>query len=52
MISFNPISVVHARPIIPSRYMEALSDDNDDNHNMDQENTIEIGKKVLFQIHL
>ena len=45
MISFNPISVVHARPIIPSKYMEALSDDNDDNHNTDQEDTIEIGTK-------
>ena len=52
MISFNPITVVHARPIIPSRYMEALSDDNDDNRNIDQEDTIEIGTKVLFQIHL
>ena len=45
MISFNPISVVHARPIIPSKYMEALSDDNDDNHNTDPEDTIEIGTK-------
>ena len=46
MISFNPISVVHARPIIPSRYMEALSDDNDDNNSTDQEDTIEIGTKI------
>merc|ERR1719167_38202 len=38
-------SVVHAKPIIPSRYMEALSDDNDDNRNIDQEDTIEIGKR-------
>ena len=39
MMFINPISVVHARPIIPSRYMEALSEGKDEN----EDDSIKIG---------